>query len=40
MPVRYLSEPELARLRSWPGEIADEDAELRREGHRPLRIPA
>jgi Domain of unknown function (DUF4158) len=26
MPVRYLSEPELARLSSWPGEIADEDA--------------
>jgi Tn3 transposase DDE domain len=26
MPVRYLSEPELVRLSSWPGEIADEDA--------------
>lgn len=26
MPVRYLSEPELARLSGWPGEIADEDA--------------
>ena len=26
MPVRYLSDPELARLKSWPGEIADEDA--------------
>jgi hypothetical protein len=26
MPVRYLSDPELARLSNWPGEIADEDA--------------
>ena len=26
MPVRYLSDPQLARLSSWPGEIADEDA--------------
>jgi Domain of unknown function (DUF4158) len=26
MPVRYLSDPELARLSSWPDEIADEDA--------------
>jgi len=26
MPVRYLSDPELARLSTWPGEIADEDA--------------
>ena len=26
MPVRYLSEAELARLSSWPAEIADEDA--------------
>jgi hypothetical protein len=26
MPVRYLSDPELARLSSWQGEIADEDA--------------
>jgi hypothetical protein len=25
MPVRYLSELELARLSSWPGKIADED---------------
>ena len=25
MPVRYLSNPELARLSGWPGEIADED---------------
>jgi len=25
MPVRYLSDPELARLSGWPGEIADED---------------
>ncbi|MDT5355162.1 MAG: hypothetical protein QOJ56_3694, partial [Mycobacterium sp.] len=26
MPVRYLSDPELARLSSWPDELADEDA--------------
>ena len=26
MPVRYLSDPELARLSGWPDEIADEDA--------------
>jgi Domain of unknown function (DUF4158) len=26
MPVRYLSDPEFARLSSWPDEIADEDA--------------
>jgi hypothetical protein len=26
MPVRYLSDPELARLAGWPGDIADEDA--------------
>ncbi len=26
MPVRYLSDPELARLSTWPAEIADEDA--------------
>jgi Domain of unknown function (DUF4158) len=26
MPVRYLSDLELARLSSWPDEIADEDA--------------
>lgn len=26
MPVRCLSDMELARLRGWPGEIADEDA--------------
>jgi len=26
MPVRYLSDPELARLSSWPDEIAVEDA--------------
>jgi len=26
MPVRYVSDPELARLSGWPGEIADEDA--------------
>ncbi|MGB8383179.1 MAG: DUF4158 domain-containing protein, partial [Dermatophilaceae bacterium] len=26
MPARYLSDPELARLSGWPGEIADEDA--------------
>ena len=26
MPVRYLSDPELARLSGSPGEIADEDA--------------
>jgi len=26
MPVRYLSDPELARLSSWPEEIAVEDA--------------
>lgn len=26
MPVRYLSDPELARLSSWQGEIADEEA--------------
>ena len=25
MPVRYLSDPELARLSSWPDEIAIED---------------
>jgi hypothetical protein len=25
MPVRYLSDPELARLSGWPDEIADED---------------
>jgi hypothetical protein len=25
MPVRYLSDPELARLRGWPSEIADPD---------------
>jgi hypothetical protein len=25
MPVRYLSAPELARLSTWPCEIADED---------------
>ena len=25
MPVRYLSDPELARLSSWPDEIAVED---------------
>jgi hypothetical protein len=25
MPVRYLSDPELARLRGWPSEIADSD---------------
>ncbi len=26
MPVRYLSDPELARLSTWPTEIAAEDA--------------
>lgn len=26
MPVRYRSDPELARLSTWPGEIIDEDA--------------
>jgi Domain of unknown function (DUF4158) len=26
MPVRYLFDPELARLSSWPDEIADTDA--------------
>ena len=26
MPIRYLSDPELARLSSWPDEIAAEDA--------------
>lgn len=26
MPVRYLSDPELARLSGWPDEIAAEDA--------------
>jgi len=26
MPVRYLSDLELARLSSWPDEIADADA--------------
>ena len=26
MPVRYLSDPELARLSSWPVETAVEDA--------------
>jgi hypothetical protein len=26
MPVRYLSDPELARLSSWPDEIAAQDA--------------
>lgn len=26
MPVRFLSDPELARLSGWPDEIADEDA--------------
>jgi hypothetical protein len=26
MPVRYLSDVELARLSTWPGEIAEEDA--------------
>ena len=26
MPVRYLSDPELARLSGWPDEIAVEDA--------------
>lgn len=26
MPVRYLSDPELARLSGWPDELADEDA--------------
>ncbi|MGO9155639.1 DUF4158 domain-containing protein [Mycobacterium sp.] len=26
MPVRYLSDPELARLSSWPDEIAVQDA--------------
>jgi Domain of unknown function (DUF4158) len=26
LPVRYLSDPELARLSSWPDEIAIEDA--------------
>jgi hypothetical protein len=26
MPVRYLSDPELARLSSWPDELAVEDA--------------
>ena len=26
MPVRYVPDPELARLSTWPGEIADEDA--------------
>jgi hypothetical protein len=26
MPVRYLSDAELARLSGWPEEIADEDA--------------
>jgi hypothetical protein len=26
MPVRYLSDPEPARLSSWPDEIAVEDA--------------
>jgi len=26
MPVRYLSDPELARLNGWPDEIAAEDA--------------
>jgi hypothetical protein len=26
MPVRYLSDPELARLSNWPDEIAVEDA--------------
>lgn len=26
MPVRYLSDPEPARLSGWPDEIADEDA--------------
>jgi hypothetical protein len=63
MPVRYLSDAELARLSGWPEEIADEDAahltpaqhdhinfygtysfdidaELRRKGHRPPRVPA
>jgi hypothetical protein len=25
MPDRFLSDAELARLRSWPDEIADED---------------
>ena len=25
MPVRFLSDPELARLSSWPDEIAEED---------------
>ena len=28
MPVRYLSDPELARLSTWPGEITDEDAAI------------
>lgn len=45
MPVRYLSDPELARQSGRPDEIAvprsfDNDAELRRAGHRPLRVPA
>lgn len=26
MPVRYLSDTELARLNSWPADIADHDA--------------
>jgi hypothetical protein len=26
MPVRYLSDPEMARLSSWPDDIADQDA--------------
>ena len=26
MPVRCLSDPELARLSTWPGEIVDENA--------------
>ncbi len=26
MPVRYLSDPELDRLSSWQGEIAEQDA--------------
>ena len=25
MPVRFLSDAELARLSSWPDEVADED---------------
>ena len=45
MPVRYLSDPELARLSGWPDEIADSDAvsyftlDLRADGCR-VQLPS